>query len=129
MTWCDLRELEHHNNERWLTHVSDDNRWLEFAKANGLPLPRMSPTHETPENEEIRPPTTSPTSSLQETVHNNNNGKSGDHSANHASGRVSKTPSPLESSPTPPSCNSSAGNNPFCTPMDSSNTNPFFKLA
>ena len=30
--WCDMRKLEARNNERWLTHESDDNRWETFGR-------------------------------------------------------------------------------------------------
>jgi len=35
--WCDLRMLESHVGERYLTHESDDTRWNDYRIANNLP--------------------------------------------------------------------------------------------
>lgn len=41
VTWCDLRQLEHSIKTRWLTHESDDERWMNFSKKNNLPPPKI----------------------------------------------------------------------------------------
>ncbi|KAL3874741.1 hypothetical protein ACJMK2_037712 [Sinanodonta woodiana] len=35
-TWCDLRKLESHVGQRYLTHESDDDRWEQYRKEKGL---------------------------------------------------------------------------------------------
>ncbi|KAK3600915.1 hypothetical protein CHS0354_013295 [Potamilus streckersoni] len=37
-TWCDLRKLESHVGQRYLTHESDDDRWEQYRKDKGLKL-------------------------------------------------------------------------------------------
>merc|ERR1712032_877395 len=34
--WCDMRKLEARDNDRWLTHESDDNRWETFGRQRHL---------------------------------------------------------------------------------------------
>lgn len=41
VTWCDLRELEYSVNSRWLTHESDDKRWMDYSIAHNLPPPAI----------------------------------------------------------------------------------------
>lgn len=38
-TWCDLRQLEHSIDKRWLTHESDDLRWMKWAVEAGASPP------------------------------------------------------------------------------------------
>lgn len=40
-TWCDLRQLEHSLNCRWLTHESDDKRWAEYSMMHNLQPPEI----------------------------------------------------------------------------------------
>lgn len=37
--WIDLRNLEGRMNERYITHESDDLRWLHHAQLSGLDYP------------------------------------------------------------------------------------------
>lgn len=36
--WCDLRKLEQHVGQRYLTHDSDDPRWEQYRVEQKLPL-------------------------------------------------------------------------------------------
>lgn len=37
--WCDLREFERSAGCRYLTHPGDEERWISYAKENGLSFP------------------------------------------------------------------------------------------
>lgn len=41
VTWCDLRQLEHSIQTRWLTHESDDERWMNYSREHNLPAPKI----------------------------------------------------------------------------------------
>jgi len=44
-TWCDLRDLEKKNKQRWVTHESDDNRWEQYRQRN-LPAKKLEEVSE-----------------------------------------------------------------------------------
>lgn len=54
-TWLDLRELECKMEERYITHESDDSRWVQYSGEHGLQYPAhlISPSANHNENTKL----------------------------------------------------------------------------